>query len=355
MLSYRILPATKVVLLVGSLVGTSIAQNGLPVNETIFGCADVGCNDISTAGVNDETNCTVVDQSLNTIGFTQVPFDRDSPFWGLSWVEGIGPKPNSSDYGNRHFYLGTPVGVDMSFMTACAFFFTNINKDVEWKGHKRESQGNCEEALSSGCVEAMTDRASKFNIKGMAAQEACEAIRDDFVDNFDSACASISPVKSRDKWLNVTAQRKDEDSETPPPSAKMLTLCSLDLTGKGAPSPISKSENETSTCWPVLPKSADLTFVRSFGAKEEGIFWSIVPILTVLVPGESSPMRYTQSHMSCLKPRDDYADRNRKEVQDRFDEDTDKGDDDSGAVLSRLPAMALLGLSLLATVATVCL
>jgi hypothetical protein len=114
----------------------------------------------------------------------------------------------------------------------------------------------------------------------------------------------------------------------------MVTACLTipALSGEGSPQPISGQQNSTSDCWPILPKSDDLTFVASTNttvspsqspphSSQQGLthfqgnydgsavvknFFSVTPILTVFFPGNGngSLVSRPEAQLTCLKAMD---------------------------------------------------
>ncbi|KAL2187679.1 hypothetical protein L209DRAFT_684018, partial [Thermothelomyces heterothallicus CBS 203.75] len=100
--------------------------------------------------------------------------------------------------------------------------------------------GTCGQALSDSSVSALTNRTEKVDLNVLSGREACEKLQRDFLDNLDSACFAFAPG---DRWTGITAKVES-------------------LSGKESPEPIFRRQNKTSKCWPVLPKSDDLTLVE---------------------------------------------------------------------------------------------
>ncbi|AEO58684.1 hypothetical protein MYCTH_15789, partial [Thermothelomyces thermophilus ATCC 42464] len=125
--------------------------------------------------------------------------------------------------------------------TGVCAFFTEVSDRIKFgDGDARNSQGTCGQALSDSSVSALTNRAEKVDLNGLSGREACERLQRDFLDNFDSDCSASVPG---DRWTGITAKVES-------------------LSGKESPEPISRRQNKTSNCWPVLPKSNDLTLVE---------------------------------------------------------------------------------------------
>ncbi|CAM1502185.1 Fc.00g041690.m01.CDS01 [Cosmosporella sp. VM-42] len=329
--------AIKAAYLFGLLSGSSIAQS-LP--DTIVGCDTVDCpiNDNSTSA-----NCTLVDKTYSAVGLARIPVDSDSPFSGFSWLEGIAVEDDGNNRTfERNFYLGTPPDANVSDVAACALFFTSTSDRVKFDGQDtEETEGTCEDALSKDCVEALNKRAKEVDVDGLSPKASCSKVQKALSDNLDSACSSFA---GGSKWTNVTAQGSypcfgifgngrwcaDSDSKA--------------LFGSGAPGAISSRENSTSNCWPITPKSDDLTLIGSLSSKGdlkaetlEAAFYGIVPILTVFFPGNSSVITEADSQMTCMKA----VGKNDATEQTKSDSD----DDENRAPALRFPSTTLVGIT----------
>ncbi|KAL2177532.1 uncharacterized protein P884DRAFT_200480, partial [Thermothelomyces heterothallicus CBS 202.75] len=131
--------------------------------------------------------------------------------------------------------------------------------------------GTCGQALSDSSVSALTNRTEKVDLNVLSGREACEKLQRDFLDNLDSACFAFAPG---DRWTGITAKVES-------------------LSGKESPEPIFRRQNKTSKCWPVLPKSDDLTLC-------------IAPILTIFFPGDGDDnlVSETTAQLTCVKAID---------------------------------------------------
>ncbi|KAL2194406.1 hypothetical protein P885DRAFT_43191 [Corynascus similis CBS 632.67] len=183
----------------------------------ILSCADVECP-IPNPNVTSST-CTVADKTFNAVGILNLDTGRIY---------------------DQAFYLGTPEDFDFDDTGACALFFTEVSDRVKFgNGDVRNTQGTCGQALSDSCVSALTDRAKKVDLKGLSSRAACEKMQKDFSDNLDSACSAVA---QGDRWTGIKAKA---------------------LSGNASPERISGRQNSTSNCWPVLPKTHDLTLIES--------------------------------------------------------------------------------------------
>ncbi len=223
----------------------------------ILSCADVGCP--ITSGTTAAT-CTVVDRTFNAVGVVGIDSSVGS-LKGLSWVKGVGAhNANSTERAfDQSFYLGTPGTFDFDGTGACVLFFTQVSDRVKFgDGDVTRTQGTCHDAMTDSCVSALVDRAKKVDFQGLSGTAACDKLQKDFSDNLDSACASFA-VGSR--WTGIQAKGK-----CVPHQQTRTDSNNSALSGDGAPDPISSQQNKTSSCWPVLPKSDELTFIQSTNA-----------------------------------------------------------------------------------------
>ncbi|KAG7285973.1 hypothetical protein NEMBOFW57_008269 [Staphylotrichum longicolle] len=230
-------------------------------------------------------------RTFNAVGVANLESTIDN-LKGLSWVKGVGAEDvNSKERSfDQSFYLGTPDDFDFGSTGACALFFTQTSDRVKFgDGDPRNTEGTCKDAMTDSCISAMVDRAKKVDMQGLSGKAACEKLQKDFSDNLDSACTSFAQGS---RWSGIKAQA---------------------LSGDGSPDAISDQQNITSTCWPVLPKSDDLTFVESTNATGNldastliKNFFSITPILTVFFPGNgnSSLVSRPEAQLTCVKTID---------------------------------------------------
>ncbi|KAK3291325.1 uncharacterized protein B0H64DRAFT_45997 [Chaetomium fimeti] len=264
----------------------------------ILSCADVDCP--VTEGTTSAT-CTVGDKTFNSIGLTSLDTDVDR-LRGLSWVKAVGARNVSTEERafDQSFYLGTPDDFDFEDTGACAVFFTEVSESVRFGDEDpRTSQGTCGQALSDSCVSALTDRARRVDFNGLRGRRACERLQQEFNDNLDSACSNAA---SGSNWSGIRA---------------------VALTGDGAPDEIEDGRNRSTNCWPVLPKSDDLTLVDSVSTTGNydastltDNFFGITPILTVWYPSNDDDnddgddtdsdnlVTETVAQLTCLKAMD---------------------------------------------------
>ncbi|KAK1834386.1 hypothetical protein QBC39DRAFT_379922 [Podospora conica] len=264
--------------------------------KTILSCADVLCP-IGPPGTNS-AECTLLSTTYTGIGAAAVPSRPD-----LSWTQAIAAS-DTFDLDNpdtrtrtfiKDFFLGSSSdGAAVSGGGACALFFTEVTEAANWEPvpNHTVSQGTCAEAMSEACVAAMVERARGVDVAGLGVGEACEKVRREFESGGGGgACAEFG---GEGGWKGVVARV---------------------ISGEGAPEAISAAQNASSNCWPVQPKSRDLTLVAKFnstgGFTATELFdelFMTMPILTVFLPtGNTSGEGEVRSEaqLTCLKPVDE--------------------------------------------------
>ncbi|KAI8623021.1 hypothetical protein F5Y19DRAFT_405725 [Xylariaceae sp. FL1651] len=273
-----------IVLTITSALNETQAKN---LNQTIVGCVEVGC---PSAADNVDDNCTVVDRSFPYIGLTRLPAASDS-LAGISWTKGfnITDDPDSVRTFHSSFYLGKPPDLKLDDTGACAVFLHGVYTTLTFGDDVPEaSQGTCLDAMGSGCVSALINRA-KALFKGLgndtvSGEDDCAKLQDELEKNMDDACLQVS----KGSWTNLT---------------------STVLIGHGVSRPISAQQNVSSTCWPVIPKQNQLTLVSEYQTQGSLLIsdaaeaeFAITPILTVFYPtGKGSIIDNVDASLSCVK------------------------------------------------------
>ncbi|KAI1189213.1 hypothetical protein F5B17DRAFT_392343 [Nemania serpens] len=260
------------------------------LNSTIVGCVDLDCPASTADTAND--NCTVADKSFTYVGLTRIPTTQES-LQGLSWTKGFNiiDLPNNNRTFQNSFYLGTPPDLKLSSTGACSVFFHGVSTSLSFggdNGKNETSQGTCADAMGSDCVNALLNRAKTFikesENNNTSDTDLCSALQDHLHNNMDTPCLRISGGS----WTN---------------------LSSTEITGNGSPQPISKEDNSTSTCWPVLPKQNQLTHVADYMVPgthlekdAQTALAAITPIITVFYPEEKgSIVGDIDASLTCVK------------------------------------------------------
>ncbi|RYP08224.1 hypothetical protein DL764_002039 [Monosporascus ibericus] len=257
----------------------------LKLVRTIYGCVDVGCPPSTQGSAND--NCTLAGRSFPYVGITRIPTGSEA-LAGLTWSKGFNITDSRERMFGSSYYLGSPPGLDLSNTGACAIFFHGVSRSISFETDPptdETTQGTCNDAMGSACVDALTARARNLDIgDGASSEEVCARLRDDLEENMDDACARITGGS----WRNLTT---------------------VALTGDGAPEPITSQQNASSNCWPVTKKQDDLTLVSDYQVPGGDLIddaynamWAITPILTLFYPnGEDSLVDAADASLSCVK------------------------------------------------------
>jgi hypothetical protein len=192
-------------------LGKFCAAQELP--RIINGCDVVDCpgRDDGTVGA----NCTLLDSQFGAIGLARIPTTPKSKLRGLSLLQGVEidgreDVPDGVRPSKTQFFLGTPENLNLDGTGACAVFFKNVSKSVEFEydtGSEQQglSQGTCEDAMSKECVAALNRRASRIDYKGLSSSEACDKLESDLADNLDEECDSFA---NGSRWSALVAKRK---------------------------------------------------------------------------------------------------------------------------------------------------
>lgn len=221
----------------------SLAQD---LSAAIVGCDEVDCP-------NDGwDSCTVADESYAGVGLSRIADVPDS-LDGISLVKGVHiDDPNgggNADLGaeaSRPFrsvyYLGTPSGLDVSDLSGCAVVFNDpptghfdqpvINDTVDVD--IRASTGTCPDVIQQSCIDSLTRQASNVRLGG---SNPCSALSSELHDNPPEACSDLTGAGDG--------------------------LGNFNVVSLGNLSTISESNNASSNCWPILPKSDNLAQLSS--------------------------------------------------------------------------------------------
>lgn len=244
----------------------------------------VGCNDLACPYDNGEDRCTVGNHTFTGVGLAAIP-DLPSSLQGLSLVKGVnisatGPKdavPFTSVY-----YLGAPSNLDVSELAGCAVVFNNPppkhfpggdnGTDVE------ASQGTCSDVIEQRCIDTLTAQARKIT------------------GNSTSSCSVL------ESELKQSAFEECRDFAGSGAGLGNFTVWELsDL------SPINSSQNSSSDCWPVTPKSdnlveigSDVALGNNTAAANLQQVYKITPVLTAFF-GQSQLVNKTTAQLTCLK------------------------------------------------------
>lgn len=217
----------------------SVLAQDLPPGLT--GCTEVDCP-------NDGwDSCTVADETYAGIGLSGIASVPDS-LDGISLVKGVhveddedrGDTDNGADKTRPFrsvYYLGTPANVDVDDLSGCAVVFNDpptghfnkplINDSVNV--NTRAAYGTCPDVIQQDCIEKLTEQARKTKYNGSSP---CSTLQSALQDNPPDECSDLTGGGDG--------------------------LGKFDVISLGNLSTISKSDNASSDCWPVLPKSNNL-------------------------------------------------------------------------------------------------
>ncbi|KAK0649827.1 hypothetical protein B0T16DRAFT_136979 [Cercophora newfieldiana] len=281
---------------VALLASTSIL---VAAQDTILSCADVKCPTFPQRASND---CNITSSSYSNVGVSKIP-GLPSSLGGLTWVEAIAvDDSNPQRRFIKDFYLGSDPNANTEDLGSCALFFTKVSRNVVFKDSRdiTSAQGTCAEAMSQECVSKLLQRAQGVDLQGLPSKEACSQLKSVFEGRMDTECASFATGAA---WEGVEAK---------------------ELSGPGAPSAITSSQNSSTNCWPIEPKSFNLAPVativtngtNNIVAGEQDLF-KITPILTVVFPSSnSSGVSRTAAQLTCMKAIDMSVAKNSTKVGD---------------------------------------
>lgn len=177
----------------------------------IVGCSEVDCPTITNT---TSADCRVGDRTSSVIGLANLDtLVADGDFtWtqGIQVYDNVDPNVDNDRTYEKNFYLGTPQGFDMvrnataAGYGGCALFFTKVTNLVKFAGDNVvTSVGTCNRALSSDCVDALLDQATKIAGSSLSTSDSCQRLLSDFNDNLSSQCPRFA---TGDKWQGLQVQ-----------------------------------------------------------------------------------------------------------------------------------------------------
>ncbi|OTB04413.1 hypothetical protein M426DRAFT_320777 [Hypoxylon sp. CI-4A] len=279
---------------ISALAVAAVQVGAQDSSNTIVGCVELGCPSSNQDTVND--NCTIADTgSFPLVGATQVPSTEQS-LSGLSWVKGFNLSDSHGNYTfHNSFYLGASPDLKLNASTGgCAVFLNGPSSSLTFGTNDTNddtSQGTCNDAMGSSCVDAIVKRAQAqiTDYYGTSGQkpsnsEACAMLQKDLQSSVESECERIA----QGVWSDFTG---------------------VALTGDDAPEPISQQQKSSSACWPVTSKEDSLMLVSEYHStaadfveNAEKAQWAITPILTVFYPVDNgSVTTEVDASLSCVK------------------------------------------------------
>ncbi|PTU25426.1 hypothetical protein P175DRAFT_0514151 [Aspergillus ochraceoroseus IBT 24754] len=254
----------------------------------IVGCTDLGCP------THPWDSCTVADNTYVGVGLTRIA-DVPDALDGISLVKGVNislpgpggvgdPVTSQTRPYNSVYYLGTPRDLDVGSVSGCAVVFndppsrTFVSGDLNSTGIQ-EGSGTCPDVIEQSCIAKLTEQAQNVNYSGSGA---CSALERQLRSHAPDECSDFAGAGN---------------------GLGNFTVASL-----GGLSSISGSQNSTSDCWPILPKSDNLaqfardTAMGGYTATADLTeVYKITPILTVFTAGNGSLVNNTSAQLTCLK------------------------------------------------------
>ncbi|KAM5343852.1 hypothetical protein ACJ41O_012389 [Fusarium nematophilum] len=205
-------------LLLSILACRALAQE---LDQTIVGCDAVQC-----PLDNDEPRCRVENDTFLNIGLTRIPDVPDS-LEDFSIVKGLNISGTNDNTYTSVYYLGTPQNVSPDEVHGCAVFF----HDPPEKTFPQNGTGTCSDVIDQGCIDAIQDLAAS-SVSYRYVDGICRVLQEELEESNISACE------------NLTGPGKGIGS--------IAAISLSNLTN------IEGTDNATSDCWPILPKSANL-------------------------------------------------------------------------------------------------
>lgn len=144
------------------------------------------------------------------------------------------------------YFLGTPSSVNVVDLGGCAVIFHDTAGGPEFAGADvKTSQGHCSDIIEQNCLDRLGELAT--NTSG---SNSCSELENSLKNNTFSECADMAGSGKGLGQFTVTS-----------------------LSGL---SPISQSDNVTSDCWPITPKSDALTDIADDTAMVGKLFFPFI-------------------------------------------------------------------------------
>lgn len=210
--------------------------------NNLIGCTAVDC---PVSPGTTLSSCHVGNQSLGAVGLASydVPIISSRP--NITWTLGITNYPDPSDSRRlnieRVFYLGTPSGLDLTEdnlpYAGCAFYLTNAaNKNIFYDPEttSASTSSQCQSHLGTGCESDLSNLVLSLSsnaLTSISVPSTCEWIAEALNSAIPSSCSLLSAA----------------------------SVTGIPLTGPSASHPLTAKQNESSNCYPTLPKGNQLT------------------------------------------------------------------------------------------------
>ncbi|CAD0018237.1 unnamed protein product [Aureobasidium pullulans] len=249
------------------------AQSGL------LSCANVDCPILDNTAI---SNCSVAGASYSVIGLTSIQSLSGS---NLEWTIAVNQSKTGNDsLINRAFYLGVESSnfFESQGQSACSFFFTTLDDGPLFYDPMTFVSTDCTSRDGTGFgSQCISDLKSQANDLATSDTSICNSIAQTLQDDPPSSCSLASGTK----------------------------VVAVPLTGSLGPEPISVAENQTSNCWPTLPKTNQLLPVWT-----ASIYTSIENDTTIRSGAGTTPVmtiffaegnnEKSSAELVCLRPVD---------------------------------------------------
>jgi len=249
-------------------------------------CANVNCSVLDDTAI---SNCSVAGTSYPVIGLTSIQtLSGSNVEWTIVFNQS---KTGNDSLINRAFYLGVESSdvLDSQGQSACSFFFTTPDGGPLFYDPMTSVSTDCTSrdgtGFSNQCILDLKSQANKLATSNTAI---CNSIAQTLQDSPPSSC----PLSSSTKVVAVP------------------------LTGSSAPKSISAADNQTSNCWPTLPKTNELISVWTASIYASTENDTVVrsgagttPVMTIFFAEGNNEKSSTE--LICLRP----VDLNEKSVQ----------------------------------------
>lgn len=233
--------------------------------------------------------CSVGNVTAQGIGISN--FSMPLSNQALTWTVAVESTNAGQSTFERDFFLGTPADLNLENRSSsdtqlCAIFFNGAMNKAMFPGQDPEtSQGTCNDALTSACVNDLRKQAQDFRLDNSNSNSTS-------TENDSSFCSHLGDALRKDAPQSCTAVSGREWSE----------VQARPLTGTDSPKPLPRGD-----CMPTTGKDYALTQVESarIDARSRNytdlkpVLFGVTPILTAMWAPENNTVM--ASDLSCLK------------------------------------------------------
>ncbi|KAL5332127.1 hypothetical protein BJX70DRAFT_185577 [Aspergillus crustosus] len=292
-----LLRSSTALFLLSTLSFQAQAQQDLP--EIIVGCNDLDCP------LDDTYQCHLDDTTYTDVGLARIA-DTPSSLDGISLLKAVHVAdadqinetgPDDTVPYRSAYYLGIPESISTEDISGCAVIF-NDNPGQFDGDDAKSSVGDCMEVMEESCADALVSRAAEIG------DGNCDAFGRELRGNAIDECRDFA---GEGKGLGN------------------FTVVSL-----GGLNELAGSQNGSSDCWPVTPKTdglaffdEEIVFSEFTDAESTNQLFKVTPILTIF-PGDDETSSAAQ--LTCLKAVE--------VIEDEDSEGGGGGDGDAGALFS---------------------